>query len=109
MTDTKDTGKTAVRKYISLCMAAGGVRVGISSALDDVRHNKSRLVITSSDVSERSLKQIRDKCAYYGVPIGESGFTSAELGQMTGRTPTSVLSFTGKGCWNKIKEHYIKK
>ncbi len=100
--------ETSVQKYISLCMAAGGVRAGVSSAIEDVRHGKSRLVIISTDISERSRKQVTDKCAFYGVPAADSGFTSAELGQMTGNAPTATLSFTGKGCWNKIKEHYIK-
>ncbi len=99
---------TSVRKYIGLCTAAGGVRAGVSSVLDDVRRGKSRLVIISTDISERSRKQIRDKCAFYGVPAADSSFTSAELGQMTGKSPTSALSFTGKGCYNKIKEYYLK-
>ncbi len=99
---------TDKKKYIGLCMVAGGVRAGVSSTLDDVRHGKSRLVILSSDISERSRKQISDKCAFYNTPVTDSTFTSAELGQMTGNAPTSALSFTGKGCFNKIKEYYIK-
>ncbi len=102
MTDTE------VRKYIGLCMAAGGVRAGVSSALDDVRRGKSRLVIISTDASERSRKQISDKCAFYNVQAKESGFSSAELGQITGNAPASALSFTGKGCYTKIKEYYIE-
>ncbi len=96
-----------IQKYIGLCMAAGGVRAGVSSTLDDVRRGKSRLVILSTDISERSRKQILDKCAFYNTPVTDSTFTSAELGQMTGNAPTAALSFTGKGCFVKIKEYYL--
>ncbi len=100
--------ETSIKKYIGLCMAAGGVRVGVNSSLEDVRHGKSKLVIVSKDASERSRKQILDKCAFYKIPTADSTFTSAELGQMTGNAPASALSFTGKGCFNKIKEYYLK-
>ena len=88
---------SAILGWMGLCKAAGGVRCG-----------KSKLVMIASDASERTRKQIKDKCEFHGVKCVECGFSSEEIGRAIGRGSTVAVSFGGKGCFNKIRDYYAK-
>ena len=94
----------ALLKWMGLCKAAGGV----TSVLGEVRCGKSKLVMIASDASERTRKQIKDKCEFHGVKCVECGFSSDEMGHAIGRDSTVAVSFGGKGCFNKIRDYYAK-
>lgn len=95
-----------IKGYIGLCRAAGGVTVGFDLILADVRAKRARLVLVSSDASERTRKQLSDKCSFYSVPCVLTGISSGELGKTVGKGEISALSFNGKGCYNKIAEYF---
>ncbi|MBR6915693.1 MAG: ribosomal L7Ae/L30e/S12e/Gadd45 family protein [Clostridia bacterium] len=69
-----------------LCRKAGAVTAGVGATLDAVRRTdgKPAAVILASDASERTKKQIRDKCAFYGVDLFEIPTPSDELGRFLG-------------------------
>ena len=98
----------ALLKWMGLCKAAGGVTSGFDSVLGEVRCGKSKLVMIASDASERTRKQIKDKCEFHGVKCVERGFSSGEMGHAIGRDSTVAVSFGGKGCFNKIRDYYAK-
>lgn len=90
-------------KLIGLCRAAGGVTVGFDSVLADVRGGRAKFVIAASDASDRTRKQLSDKCKYYHVTCFEGAYTSAELAQMLGRRSGCVAAaFTGKGPYEGV-------
>lgn len=93
---------------IGLCRAAGGVTTGFDSILAEVRSKRAKLVIISSDASERTKKQLRDKCAYYSVKCVETEFSAEELGVSVGKPSAVAVSFNGRGCFNKIRDHYSR-
>lgn len=99
----------ALLKWIGLCKAAGGVTSGFDSVLGEVRCGKSKLVMISSDASDRTRKQLKDKCEFHGVKCVECGFTSDEIGHAIGRGGAVAISFGGKGCFNKIRDYYAQK
>lgn len=80
-------------KYLLMCRAAGNVTTGVERVLGEVRGGRSAAVVASSDASERTLKQLRDKCAFYGVPCIKSAETSAELSELLG-TNGAVAAFS---------------
>lgn len=98
----------AILGWMGLCKAAGGVTSGFDSVLGEVRCGKSKLVMIASDASERTRKQIKDKCQFHGVKCVECGFSSEEIGHAIGRDSTVAVSFGGKGCFNKIRDYYAK-
>ncbi len=59
-------------KLIGLCRAAGGVACGTDAALGEVRRGRAKFVLIASDVSDRTRKQLTDKCKYYHVTCFET-------------------------------------
>ena len=93
------------RQYIGLCMAAGGVKTGVDTVLGEIRSLKARLVIVSSDASERTKKQLTDKCSYYKVKLIGTDFTADALAGMIGKkAPCAAIALTGRGPWKKVLE-----
>ena len=70
-----------------LCRKAGAVTAGVGAALDAVRRTGGRpaAVVLASDASDRTKKQLRDKCAFYGVDLFEIPAPSDELGRFLGK------------------------
>ena len=99
----------AILGWMGLCKAAGGVTSGFDSVLGEVRCGKAKLVMISADASDRTRKQIKDKCGFHGVKCVECEFTSEELGHAIGRDSAVAVSFGGKGCFNKIRDYYTEK
>ena len=92
MTDRK------LDNYIGLCRAAGGVTTGFDLVLGEVRRRKAVFVLIADDASERTKKQISDKCEYYKVPHFPAGMTADELAEVLGkRASCAAAAFTGKG------------
>ena len=84
----KVTEKTfrAALPALMLCRKAGAVKTGVGAALDAVRNasGKPAAVILASDASERTKKQVGDKCSFYSVPLFETETTAEELGELLG-------------------------
>ncbi|MBE6569510.1 MAG: hypothetical protein E7658_04750 [Ruminococcaceae bacterium] len=103
-------------RYLGLCRRAGGVVRGGETILRAVRSEsaakKPALVLIASDASDRTAKQLADKCRYYKVPCCRTaadsfrlaeitGFTSpcAALGVLRGRGPSQALHDVCKTLW----------
>lgn len=66
--DNKSTTR-AILRMLGLARRARRLAVGTDSVLNAARSGKAALVVLASDSSERTKKQIGDKCAAYGVPL----------------------------------------
>lgn len=103
-------------RYLGLCKRAGGVIRGGETILRAVRSDSAGkrpvLVLIASDASDRTAKQLADKCRYYSVPcfrcdadsfrLAEiTGFTSpcAALGLLKGRGPSEALHTVCTAMW----------
>ena len=87
-----------IRNYIGLCKAAGGVIAGSDLVLKAVRAKKAVCVLIASDASLRTVKQLTDKCTFYGVKYSVLETDSFELGRMIGKSaPCVVIGLTGRG------------
>ncbi|MBP3378133.1 MAG: ribosomal L7Ae/L30e/S12e/Gadd45 family protein [Clostridia bacterium] len=96
-----------VRRFIGLCMAAGGVKVGFDLVLGEVRSGRAKFLIIANDASERTVKQLTDKCKYYGVKYYFSDFSSTDIADMIGkRSSCAAAAFTGRGPWKSVKDHF---
>lgn len=93
-----------IDRYLGLCMAAGGVKTGFETVLSEVRAGRARLVLVASDASERTKKQLKDKCSYYNVKSVDTGMTGGEIALLIGkRSACAALALTGKGPWKSIQ------
>ena len=90
-------------RYLGLCRRAGGVIRGGETILRSVRTDSTAkrpsLVLIASDASDRTAKQLADKCRYYKVPCYKTPADSYRLAEITGFTsPCAALGvLRGKG------------
>ena len=104
------TASSHLSGNIGLCMSAGGVTFGFDRILGDIRSGRAKFVLISSDASERTLKQITDKCAFYKTEAIVSDMSSEDLASAIGkRFSCSSLAFTGRGPWKKVHDELIEK
>ena len=90
-------------RLIGLCRAAGGVTVGFDAVMAEIRGGRAKFVLVASDASDRTRKQLSDKCKYYHVTCFEGAYTSAGLAEMLGRRSGCVAAaFTGKGPYESV-------
>ncbi len=88
-------------------MAAGGVKVGFDLVLGEVRSGRAKFLLIACDASERTKKQLTDKCKFYGVKYYISDYSSTDIADMIGkRSSCAAAAFTGKGPWKSVMEHF---
>ena len=87
-----------IENYIGLCRAAGGITTGFDLVLGEVRRKKAVFVLIADDASERTRKQISDKCEFYEVKYFPAGMTAEELAHRIGKkSACAAAAFTGRG------------
>ena len=95
---SQESKERMTEKLIGLCRAAGGVTTGFDAVLGEVRGGRAKFVLIASDASDRTRKQLSDKCRYYHVTCFNGPYTSGEIAGMLGRQSGCVAAaFTGKG------------
>ncbi|MBR6918299.1 MAG: ribosomal L7Ae/L30e/S12e/Gadd45 family protein [Clostridia bacterium] len=94
-------GDKKILSYIGLARRGGMVAIGSESVMSEIRRPGASgrcAVVLSLDASERTKKQITDKCAYYNVPLIASKVTGDELSRAVGKSMTvSAVALTDKG------------
>ena len=84
-------------------MAAGGVRTGAETVLGEIRAGRAKLVLLSSDASDRTKKQISDKCKFYNIKLFETQYTADALASVIGKkSPCAAIALTGRGPWKNV-------
>jgi ribosomal protein L7Ae-like RNA K-turn-binding protein len=92
------------KKWLSLLGLAVRARMLVSGeemVLKEVRRNKMRLVILSTDASEGTKKKVSDKCNFYKVPLHVIG-TREELGRAIGKEERVVIGVVDPGFAKKL-------
>lgn len=96
-----------INRFIGLCMAAGGVKVGFDLILGEIRSGRAKFVIIANDASDRTVKQLTDKCKFYGIKYFRTEYSGVEIADMIGkRAVCAAAAFTGKGPWKSVFDHF---
>lgn len=102
MTDM-DTVQTFNRlmSLAGLCRRAGGVVPGADAVISQIQRGgkaKTKCVIMSSRATDRTKKQITDKCRTAGVTLYVIDADPYDIGEKLGVTSSlAVFALTGKG------------
>lgn len=88
--------------YLGLCAKANALVSG-DQILPAIRASKACLVIITDDASQRTRKQLKDKCSFYRVDVIES-FSSFELSKAIGKTSRVACAVTHATFAKQIKE-----
>lgn len=95
----------AILNMLGLAKRARKLSVGTDAVLDAVRSGKAPLAVIASDASERTRKQIGDKCAFYGVTLvsleADRSALAASLGSKDGQI--SACAVTDRNMAKKIE------
>ena len=88
---------TKLLRFTGLCKRAGGVVRGADVIAASLK--KSACVLIASDASERTVKQITDKCRSAGVPCVTIGADKYDLAHAIGASSpcAAVCVLAGKG------------
>lgn len=78
------------KRLIGLARRAGALSYGTEGCIKDLRGKKSELIIMSSDISEKTKKEVI--FSSNNVDILLSDITKEELGKIIGTRPTAVIS-----------------
>ena len=102
---TDEEIKKKVLSYVGFAKKSGKISVGAEQVIKAVRQGSARVVIASSDSSERTKKQIYDKCASHGAPLAPVDVTGDELASALGSKMTvSAAAVTDTGLARAILE-----
>ena len=90
------TAETAILRMLGLAKRARKLAVGTDAAIDAARSGKAAAALVASDASERTKKQIGDKCASHGVPLirleADRSALAAALGSKDGQTSACAVT-----------------
>ena len=96
-----------IERYIGLCKAAGGVVTGFDTVLTEVRRGRAEFVLIAADASDRTKKQLTDKCKYYNTKYFIKSYNSAAIAHMLGKnSPCAAACFMKKGPWKAVLDHF---
>lgn len=84
------------RGLLTMCMKAGRLRLGMDMTKDSCRSGESFGVFTASDLSEKSLKEVKFFCGKYSTPLYQLEMTMDEIGTALGKR-SGIICITDKG------------
>ena len=92
---------------LGLCWVSRHLTVGqnlVTAALSQQGSHAPQLVLVSSDASERTKKQLTNKCAFYQIPFALLSVSSSEVAAALGKeAPIAVLAVTDRGLANQVQ------
>ncbi len=86
--------KTA--NLLTMCIKAGKIIKGFDSVCDAIKNNMTYCVLTASDASEKTIKEISFICEKYSVPLIKTELSKDELAHICGKV-TAVIAVCDKG------------
>jgi len=90
--------------YVGLAAAKRSTIPGADLVIREIRKQKGSIcVVLASDASERTKKQITDKCTYYNIPLIRLDCDMEELGKRVGKSsPTACAAVCDRGLTAQI-------
>jgi len=90
---------------LGLARKAGAIAAGTELVIDSMRKQRACRVYISSDVSDGTLKKLKDKAAFYKVQAEIIDLTMDELAHRVGfLRPTAAVSLTDKNFLKLIEK-----
>ncbi|MBQ9673481.1 MAG: ribosomal L7Ae/L30e/S12e/Gadd45 family protein [Ruminococcus sp.] len=96
-----------ILSLLGLCRRAGKIVIGADPVIESMREGKAFVVLTASDFSKNSKKNILKAIDEYGTKAYTVNRTKDEISHALGRL-CGVLSITDKGFSDKIQELILK-
>jgi ribosomal protein L7Ae-like RNA K-turn-binding protein len=89
------------QSFLGLANRARKVISGEELVINEVRKQKAKMVLLSSDASANTIKKVSDKCSFYKVPLKHVP-DRYMLGQAIGKEARVVVAVTDGGFAKKL-------
>lgn len=86
--------KTA--NLLGICIRAGKTVKGFDSAVESVKKGTAFCLLTASDASEKTVKEVNFFCGKYGISCFVTEMSKSDIGRLCGKE-TAVIAVTDKG------------
>lgn len=93
-----------IKGLLGFAKRAGKITFGSDAVLKDIRDNKVKAVLLSSDASERTARKIKEAAKLAGIDSAVLGFDKEILGRSIGRDGVAVTAVTDKSFAARIIE-----
>ncbi len=94
---------SAVMGTLSMCRKAGKLILGMDEVKNTVRKREARLVLLTSDLSEKSRREMEFLCGRFGTQILTLTDTMLDLADGVGKR-CGILCVTDKGFADSIRK-----
>lgn len=81
---------------LTVCFKAGKAVKGFDPAVEAMKKGSVHCIITASDASARTVKEIEFYCGRYGTAHLTSGLSKEEIGKLSGKA-SAVIAVCDKG------------
>lgn len=85
-----------IKGSLSMCRRAGRLTVGMDEVKNACKAGRAYGVLAASDISKKTLKEIKYVCATEGVKLYGAGLTMDEIGDCLGKR-YGILAVTDSG------------
>lgn len=90
-----------------LAKRAGKCVMGTEMCVENIRKNKAKLVVAASDLSDNTVKRLKDSCSYHGVDLIFLNADKMTLGKKLGKkNGTSSAAILDEGFVNICRKIY---
>ncbi|MBR6968643.1 MAG: ribosomal L7Ae/L30e/S12e/Gadd45 family protein [Ruminococcus sp.] len=81
---------------LGICIKAGKTVKGFDSAAEAVKNGTAHCILTASDASDKTVKEVRFVCGKYGARHFPTELSKLEIGRLCGKE-TAVVAVTDEG------------
>ena len=99
--------KAPIKGSLPVCMRGGTLRLGMDEVKSAVRQKTVYGVITASDISKKSLKEIAYCCGREDVPLYSAQMTADEIGAALGKV-YAVIGVADRGFMGSMEKSLEK-
>ncbi|MBE6837589.1 MAG: 50S ribosomal protein L7 [Ruminococcus sp.] len=86
---------------VTMCRRAGKLQMGMDMTKDACANGVAKGVLVATDISEKSLKEVKFVCKKYNTPIYSLGISMEEVGFKLGKK-IGIAAVCDKGFMKKI-------
>lgn len=90
-------------QFLGICRKAGKLIYGTESVKKSLAENKAKLILISSNISEKTEKELNFFAKKNNIPVVRTGFNTNELSKATG-TVAGVFAVIDSGFAKRIIE-----
>lgn len=93
---------TEIMGLLTIARKASKLALGMDMTKDACKSGEAKCVLVASDLSQKSLKEIKFFCSLDGVPIYSLGMTIGETGEQLGKK-VGIIAVLDSGFYKKAR------